>query len=69
MADGFMQADEAIQHIMKSTGKSRRQAQALLMSALKAGRVRSFGKPVIDGEVYEEEPIPVEFWRGVASEH
>jgi len=50
----MMSMDDAVNQIMKSTGKNRRQAQAMLIEACRRGDVRSVR--ILDGS---DEPVPI----------
>lgn len=49
--------DDAIAHVMKTTGKNRRQATAALVEKCRSGELPSTGE--LDGE---RVPIPPEAW-------
>ena len=54
--------DQAVEHVMRVTGKKRRQAKQALLQKLKSGEIRGvIGK---DGK-----PIPPEFFQIIPSEH
>jgi hypothetical protein len=44
--EDWISADEAVAHIMRVTGKTRRQATAALLEKLRAGKIRAMGSPV-----------------------
>ena len=68
---------DTVEYLMRETGRTRRQAQAALLQALKSGAVRSRGvlmvvDPVTGEEVEETgepEDIPAEFYRNIPTEH
>ena len=64
--DDYVSLNDAVKHIMKATGRTRRQAEAMVTQALKAGKVRARGVNAATGE---EGEIPVEVFRRVPSEH
>jgi hypothetical protein len=64
--DDYMDLNEAVKHIMKATGKTRRQAEAAVKQAAKSGAVRLRG---VNTRTGEEEEIPVEVLAQIPSEH
>ncbi|HEY1881234.1 MAG TPA: hypothetical protein VGG68_15005 [Caulobacteraceae bacterium] len=58
--DDTVSLNEAVKYIMKATGRTRRQAEAMLVQAMKSGDVRVTGVPVdpVTGE--EGERVPIE---------
>jgi hypothetical protein len=58
--------EEAIRYVMKVTGKTRRQARQALLEKFKSGEIRSF---TVNPATGEPEPVPVEAWGWVATEH
>jgi hypothetical protein len=75
MSGDYMLLNDAVKHIMKATGKTRRQAEQALLQALKSGKVRARGEAVVtDPATGEEEnlgveDIPAETFRSIPSEH
>jgi hypothetical protein len=73
--DDRMSLNDAVKHVMKATGRSRRQAEQCVLQALKAGKVRAWGEVhVADPLTGEEEnhgvhPIPAEVFQRIPSEH
>lgn len=61
----WMDLNEAVKHIMKATGKTRRQAEAALLQEMKKGTVQTRGQRIgpggedlgvhdIDPEIYQD---------------
>lgn len=71
----YMLLNDAVNHVMKATGRTRRQAEQHVLQALKSGAVRARGEVVVtDPDTGEEtnlgvEPIPAEVFRDIPSEH
>jgi hypothetical protein len=59
MTDKMMSMDEAVDWIVHSTGKSRRQAKAMLVEACRKGEVRAVG---VREDTGEREAIPPDAW-------
>ena len=57
--DDYMDLNEAVKHIMQATGKTRRQARAAVVQAMKNGRIRARGV-VEDPETGERFTVPIE---------
>ena len=55
----WMDFEEALQHIMRVTGKTRRQAKAALMKKLRAGEIYAIGTNAKTNRV---ERIPPKAW-------
>jgi hypothetical protein len=55
----YISAEEALQMLMKATGKTRRQAKMALAEAARQGKVRTC---VFDEETGERKDIPPEAW-------
>jgi hypothetical protein len=70
-----MLLSEAVEYVMKATGKTRRQAQAAILQALKSGALPARAEVVVTDPATGEEdnlgvqPVPVEVWSGVRTEH
>ena len=58
--------DDAVRYIMQATGRTRRQAEARLLQALKSGELTASGIPE-GGEIAEE--IPAEVFQAIPTEH
>jgi hypothetical protein len=73
--DEYMLLSETLEHVMKATGKTRRQAKAAILQALKSGALRARAEVVVtdtltgEEENYGVEPVPVEFWQSFRTEH
>ena len=48
--EDLMSFSEAIAHIMRVTGKNRRQATAALMEKLRSGKIKAWGRPITKAE-------------------
>lgn len=57
--DPFMDIDQAVEHIMRATGKTRRQARYALIEAARSGKLRASG---INPDTNKREAIPPEAW-------
>jgi hypothetical protein len=57
--DPFMSFDEAIEHVMRVTGKTRRQARYALIEAARSGALPTTG---INSDTNQREAIPPEAW-------
>ena len=74
-ADGHMLLSDAVEYLMKRTGRTRRQAEQAILQHLKSGAIRSRGEVVVQdlatGEVEElgVQDIPAEAYRSIPSEH
>jgi nicotinic acid phosphoribosyltransferase len=66
MPDDRVLLNDAVKYLMKETGRTRRQAEALLKQELKSGRIRVTGVRADTGEVEE---IPVEVFQSIPTEH
>jgi hypothetical protein len=66
MSEDRMLLNDAVKYLMKTTGRTRRQAEALIAQELKSGRIRAEGVRTDTGEVEE---IPVEVFQSIPTEH
>jgi hypothetical protein len=64
--DDYVSLNDAVKHIMKATGRTRRQAEAVVKQAAKSGAVRLRG---VNTRTGEEEEIPVEYLAQIPTEH
>lgn len=70
-----MSLNDAVKHVMKATGRTRRQAEQAVLQALKSGDIRACGECVVTDPVTGQQDnegvqdIPVEFFRSIPSEH
>ena len=74
-SDGHILLNDAVNYLMKTTGRTRRQAQQAILQGLKSGAIRSRGELTVEdvatGEVEElgVQDIPAEVYRSIPSEH
>lgn len=55
----YMDIDEAVEHVMRATGKTRRQAKHAIIEMARSGRLRAIGT---NSYTNEREAIPPEAW-------
>lgn len=67
--DDYMSLNDAVKHVMKVTGKTRRQAEAAILRELKKGSIEAWGVPVVDGVELPVENIPPEVFQSIPTEH
>ena len=74
-ADGHIGLADAVEYLMRETGRTRRQAKQAILQALKAGTVRARGEVVLEdaatGERYElgDQDLGPEVFENIPSEH
>jgi hypothetical protein len=73
--EDYMLLNDAVKHVMKATGRTRRQAEQAVLQALKSGEVRARGEVQVTdpatGEVENHgvQDIPVEVFQSIPSQH
>jgi hypothetical protein len=60
--DEFWNEDQCLAHIMRVTGKTRRQAKAALLEKLRDGSIPARGENIDTGRI---EIIPKDYWPAV----
>jgi hypothetical protein len=66
MPDERMLLNDVVKYLMKTTGRTRRQAERLLIAKLKSGEVKAEGIPA--GGV-DPEPIPTKVFQSIPWEN
>ena len=64
----YISLNDAVKRYMKATGRTRRQAEAALLQALKSGKVEARGIAVGEEDLGPQ-TIPVEVFQSIPSEH
>lgn len=57
--DRFMSIDDAVEYVMRVTGKTRRQAKHAIIEMARSGKLRAVG---VNPDTNEHEAIPPEAW-------
>jgi hypothetical protein len=71
----YMLLNDAVEYVMKATGRTRRQAEQAVLQALKSGAVRARGEVEVTDPMTGEvenlgvQAIPVEIFRDIPSKH
>ena len=70
-----MSLNDAVEYVMKRTGRTRRQAEQAILQKLKSGKIRTRGEVVVTDPLTGEQEslgvqdIPAEAFRDIPSEH